>query len=120
MRLWVLIRLVALSSLVLLSACEESPRVTVVRVSLKNTDLYEHPTVGGDEEGARIVTQANHFSRSEILHDATTGFVATYIYQSTPGFVGSDRAEIEVMSGSDGASAPTRVTRIAFHFTVHN
>ena len=120
MQLNVLIKPVALAFLVFAPACKQSPGITVVDVSLKNTDLYEYATVGGDEEGARIVTQATHSSRSEIVRNATTGFVATYAYQSMPDFVGSDRAEIEVSTGSDGASAPTRLVRIVFRFAIHD
>ena len=100
--------------------CHERDAVQIVNVSLSNTELYQFPTVGGDEEGARISTQAKHHSVSEIRRSAATDFVAIYVYQAAPGFVGSDDAEIEVLTGSDGASAPTNIKRIAFRFAIHN
>jgi len=100
--------------------CRDQDSVQVVDVSLSNAELYQFPTVGGDEEGARIATQAKHHSVSEIRRSAATGFVATYLYQAAPGFVGSDDAEIEVLTGSDGASPPKGIKRIAFRFVIHN
>lgn len=100
--------------------CHERDIVQIVDVSLSNTELYQFPTVGGDEEGARISTQAKHHSVSEIRRSAATDFVATYVYQAAQGFVGSDDAEIEVLTGSDGASPPKNIKRIAFRFVIHN
>lgn len=100
--------------------CRGRDSVQIVNVSLKNTETYQYATVGGDEEGARISHQAKHYTLSEIRRDAATGFVATYVYQSTAGFVGSDYSEIEVLTGSDGASAPKNIKRIAFHFVIHD
>ena len=114
------VRLIAQVAAVLLVGCQNGPATQVISASLKNTELFQHPTVGGDEEGARIVIQATHFSLSEIRRDATTGFVATYVYRAAPGFVGTDHSEIEVSSGSDGASSPKRVTRIVFRFVIHD
>ena len=114
------IRCGALLLFVALHGCRDSPATHVVDVSLKNTELYEYPTVGGDEEGARLVTQAAHFSVSEIRRNTATGFVATYVYQAASGFVGADQAEIEVLAGSDGASPPKRVRRIVFRFSIHD
>jgi hypothetical protein len=105
---------------VALPGCQNSPDTQVVDVALKNTELCEYPAVGGDEEGARIFTQAAHFSVSEIRRNTATGFVATYVYQATSGFVGADQTEVEVLPGSDGASPPKRVTRIVFRFSIHD
>lgn len=109
--------LIAIGSAV---GCHERDSVQIVTVSLANTAIYQFPTVGGDEESARITTQAEHQSVSEIRRSAETGFVATYVYQPAPGFVGSDEAEIEVATGSNGATAPTAIKRIAFHFAIHD
>jgi len=100
--------------------CHAPDDVQVVEVSLANAQLYQFPTVGGDEDGARISTQAKHHSVSEIRRSAATDFVATYVYQAAPGFIGTDNAEIEILTGSDGASAPTNIKRIAFRFVIHN
>jgi hypothetical protein len=43
-----------------------------------------------------------------------------YVYQPAADFVGEDHAEVEVMTGSDGASAPTNTKRLVFRFSVHD
>jgi hypothetical protein len=91
-----------------------------INVSLKNTEVFQYPTVGGDEEGARISTQASHFTLSEIRRDEQTSWIATYIYQPARGFMGSDDAEIEVFTGSDGPSPPTHTRRVHFRFEVRD
>src|SRR5437016_4772952 len=106
-------RLIALLAFGSILGCGEHDSVRIVSVSLKNTERYQYPTVGGDEEGARISTQAKHYSLSEIRRSAATNFVATYVYQSMAGFVGSDDTEIEVLTGSDGTSAPKNIKRIS-------
>jgi len=90
-----------------------------VNVSLKNTDTYQYPTVSGDEEGAIISRQATHHSISEIRRGEETNWVAVYVYQPAAGFVGSDQAEIEIFTGSDGASPPTNIRTVIFRFDIH-
>jgi hypothetical protein len=91
-----------------------------VNVSLRNTDTFEYPTVGGDEEGATISKQATHHSISEIRRDAETNWIAVYVYRPAAGFVGSDHAEIEVHTGSDGASPTTHIRTVIFRFEIHD
>ena len=110
----------ALFALLSLQGCREAGAIQNVNVSMKNTANYQYSTVGGDEDGARVSMQAKHFSLSEIRRDTATAFVATYVYQPAPGFVGSDYAEVEVLTGSDGASQPNNIKTIAFHFVVHD
>jgi hypothetical protein len=107
-------------AVVYVQGCRKSNPVETVTVSLKNTETYQYPTVGGDEEGARISTQANHYSISEIRRNAETNWVAVYVYRPAAGFVGSDYAEVEILTGSDGASSPTSIRRVAFRFAVHH
>jgi len=115
------VTLVALLPLVFhTQACKDASSVETVRVSLTNAQAYKYPTVGGDEEGARISVQPSHAFTSEIRRSAETNWVATFIYQPTAGFVGSDYAEIEIMTGSDGASPPRNVKRVVFRFDIHN
>src|SRR5687768_6641780 len=83
--------------LVHVQSCRKSSPVETVSVSLKNTETYQYPTVGGDEEGARIFTQASHYSISEIRRNAETNWVAVYVYRAAAGFVGSDYAEVEIL-----------------------
>jgi hypothetical protein len=105
---------------VVVQGCRESNPVETVTVSLKNAEVFQYPTLGGDEDGARIATQATHYSISEIRRNAETNWVAVYVYQSAPGFVGSDYAELEVLTGSDGASPPTSIKKVALRFVIHN
>lgn len=100
--------------------CRTSSPVETVSVSLRNTETYQYSTVGGDEEGARISIQANHYSISEIRRNAETNWVAVYVYRPAPGFIGSDQAEVDILSGSDGASSPTRIKRVVFRFVVRD
>jgi hypothetical protein len=98
--------------------CADSDRVETVRVSLSNAATYQYPTVGGDEEGARIITQAKHYRVSEIRRNEATNWIATYVYQPTDGFVGSEYVEIEILAGSDGASPPTKTKRVGFYIDI--
>ena len=38
--------------------CIDRAPVQTITVSLRNTETYQYPTVGGDEAGARIARQA--------------------------------------------------------------
>jgi hypothetical protein len=100
--------------------CKDASPVDTIEVSLTNSQAYQYPTVGGDEEGAKISIQPKHYRISEIRRNAETNWVATFVYQPTAGFVGSDSAELEVMTGSDGASPPRNVKRVVFHFTIYD
>jgi len=102
-----------------ISACNDPVSVEPRSISLHTSQQYELPTVGGDEEGARISVQARHFMISEIRRTPETGLIATYVYRPSVGFVGTDYAEIEVLTGSDGASPPSAVRRIQLYFTVN-
>ncbi len=103
---------------VLIPGCTDNGDPVTVSITLKNTAMYQYPTVGGDEEGARIVTQARHFSISEIRRNAETNWVAVYVYQPVPGFVGRDYVQLEITTGSDGAGPPTDVRRIGIAFNI--
>lgn len=110
--------LASISLLISATACKEKVAVESLSVSMLNTDQYRHPTVGGDEEGARISMQATHYSVSEIRRDSETNWVATYVYQPTAGYTGTDDVELEILTGSDGATAP-QVKKLRLHFLVH-
>jgi hypothetical protein len=105
---------------VCLQACRNSSRLETINVSLASAETYQYPTVGGDEDGARISTQAKHYSISEIRRNAATNWVATYVYQPLAGFVGADSVGLEILTGSDGASPPMNVKRVQIHFLIHN
>ena len=107
-------------AIVCVHACKESNPLETVSVSLKNTDMYQYPTVSGDEDGAIVSTQPNHYSISEIRRNAETNWVAVYVYRPAAGFIGSDYAELTILTGSDGASPPTNTHKVALHFVVHD
>ena len=102
----------------LVVACDEDPSYNEINVEISNSELYQYPTVGGDEDGASIKTQAKHFDVSEIRRNAETDYVATYTYKSQPDFIGNDFVEIEILTGSDGASPPTNSEIIKINFTI--
>jgi hypothetical protein len=89
-------------------------------VILKNTDTFRYPTVGGDEEGARISLQARHYNVSEIQRNADTHWIAVYVYQPKTGYVGTDYVEIEIQSSPDGTILPTNLRTVAFRFVITN
>lgn len=115
---WNAARWLALLAMVAIGACRNPTAVETVAVVLGPGEVYRHPTVGGDEDGAAIVTQARHYAISEMRRDSTTQWVATYIYQPAAGFTGRDMVEMEVSTGSDGASPPTKVQRLRLAFDV--
>ena len=53
-------------AIALVLGCSRAPDAETIDVSPAAGALYEHATVGGDEEGARIVRQPEHSAVSEI------------------------------------------------------
>ena len=96
-------------------SCDESTPAELVVVSLSNLETFSYPTVGGDEEGATIVTQPQHAAISEIRRGAETNWVATYFYQSVADYIGSDSVRLEIHTNPDGVGPPDiRQLRIQF------
>jgi hypothetical protein len=114
-----LLFLVSVPLLMSAPACKEKVAVESLSISLLNTDQYRHPTVGGDEEGARISMQARHYSVSEIQRGTETNWVSTYVYQPTPGYTGTDEVQLDILTGSDGATAPQVTKKVRLHFSIH-
>jgi hypothetical protein len=80
-----------------------------VQVTIKNTESYSYATgITGDEDGAAITRQANHYEVSELRRNEATNFEVKFVYQPKPNFSGKDYVEIETFTGSDGASSPTQ------------
>lgn len=99
-------------------ACDRGVPEEDITVSLATGETLEYPTVGGDEEGARILVPPRHAAISEIRRDAGTRWMATYVYRPVPGFVGTDYVRLEVFSSTDGVSPPD-VRRIGIELRVH-
>jgi hypothetical protein len=106
----------------ILTGCEDISQnivKTSFDIQLTKNQSYEYNTrIGGDEEGAEISIQANHFSISEIVRDASTIFVAVYKYTPDLDYKGADMVEIKTSTGSDGASPSTNFEYITIHFTI--
>jgi hypothetical protein len=114
------IRSIALSALAALAlvGCSPDSDTEVISAVLRSDETYQLDLVSGDEGGARVVEQARHFAVSEVRRDASTSWAARYVYAPAAGFVGNDRVELEVLSGSDIVSVPARSRRISVRFTV--
>lgn len=91
----------------------------VLNVTIHNTETYQHDTgISGDEDGVSIIVQAKHCDLSEIVRNADTNWSAVYRYKPQSGFIGTDCVEIEISTGSDGASKPTNVEVIKINIKV--
>ena len=91
----------------------------IISVELNQAETYEYKTgISGDEEGASIKKQAQHYEVSEIVRDSTTQWEAVYRYKAQGNYVGSDEIEIETHRESDGASPPTKIEIIKIKFTI--
>jgi hypothetical protein len=108
----------ALFAACVVTGCNPAADDEIISVELSGAENYQLDIPVGDEDGARITEQAQHFAVSEIRRDANTHWAARYVYEPAEDFVGQDRVELEVLTGSDGASAPTRRQRIIIRFTV--
>jgi len=93
----------------------------IISVELNQAETYEYKTgISGDEEGASIKKQAQHYEVSEIVRGSTTNWEAVYRYQAKKDYVGDDEVEIETSRGSDGASPPTEIELITIKFIITN
>lgn len=101
-----------------LAGCTPAADTEVISAVLSSAETYQLNLASGDEEAARLVHQAEHYAVSEIRRDASTQWAVHYVYEPAAGFVGNDRVELEVLNGSDGASAPTRRRRVSIRFSI--
>ena len=94
--------------------------IVTEHVIISNSDDYAYDLGGfGDEEGAGILTQAEHFKISELDRDANKGKII-YKYKAKTNYVGTDYVEISTGRGSDGASPNTHrsIVKITFEIIV--
>ena len=89
-RLWLILFLSFVFS------CEDKDEYDkAIQVEMKNSEIYKYKTgINGDEEGARITKQAEHFEISEIIRNDTTKWEAVYRYKPQGNYVGNDYVEI--------------------------
>ena len=89
-----------------------------IQISLKLNEIY-HFDLGyfGDEEGALISKQANHFQTSKIDRDINSGKII-YTYVPTIDYSGMDEVELKSIRGSDGASPDTNIITTVVKFSI--
>ena len=90
-----------------------------IPVTLKNTESYNYNTgITGDEDGASIIVQAKHYEVSDIIRNVETNWEAVYKYKPRSGFIGTDYVELELSTGSDGTTPPTKIEIVKLKFIV--
>lgn len=91
-----------------------------LNISISNSDVYELDLkIYGDEEGAKIVTQAQHFQKSELIRDSSTNWGVVYRYEPLPGYTGTDFVVIETCTGGE-SSGCTIIEIVKINFTISN
>lgn len=102
---------------IILFSCSKDDDINVAteNVNISNNETYEYDLGGfGDEDGARISQQAEHFAVSELNRAETI----VYKYKPEEGFVGADSVQIEIITGSDGSSSGRVSRKVEIMFTV--
>ena len=89
-------------------------------VTLKNTESYSRTFVVGDEEGALIMYQAQHYEKSELVRDASTNMNVEYRYKPTANFVGNDNVGLEVYYNKTGEPSSAYIEIVRINFTITN
>jgi len=99
--------------------CKIQGAINKTNVTLKNTESYSRTFVLGDEEGASIPVQAQHYETSELVRDESTNMNVEYRYKPTSGFVGNDYVILEIYYNKTGepSSAYSETERINFSIT---
>ncbi len=113
--------IILIMAVLAITGCEDNSATDdgSLRFVISNSEIFEYRTgITGDEDGATIYQQAEHFAISEIRRNADTGYEAVYFYQSEADFVGNDYVELELSTGSDGASPPTDVETVAIELII--
>jgi hypothetical protein len=95
-----------------------SPDTNTVTLSRNKTYHFDLGYFG-DEEGASISRQANHFIVSKTDRDITTGKIG-YTYTPALNFSGTDEVELKSMRGSEGASANNNIIITTIKFNISN
>jgi len=92
----------------------------VSNVTLKNTESYSRTFVLGDEEGAVIMYQAQHYEKSELVRDESTNMNVEYRYKPTIDFVGNDSVGLEVYYNKTGEDRFAYIETVKINFTITN
>ena len=89
-------------------------------VILKNTESYSRTFVLGDEEGAAIMYQAQHYEKSELIRDESTNMNVEYHYKPTIDFVGNDDVGLEIYYNKTGEDRFAYIETVKINFTITN
>ena len=89
-------------------------------VTLKNTESYSRTFVLGDEEGALIMYQAQHYEKSELVRDENTNMNVEYRYKPITDFVGSDSVGLEIHYNKTGEDFSAYIETVRINFTITN
>ena len=112
-----------LFSLIVLSfsACKKAPVYETITKNLKVNESYEYNLGGfGDEEGAGISKQAQHFSISEIEYTQINSSVIIYKYKPALNFEGVDEVQLKSSRGSDGSGPNKNIIYTNIKFVIAN
>ncbi len=105
----------------ILCNCEQDKTVNEQNpfdITLKNTEDYTYDfQISGDEEGATIITQAEHAEISELIRGESTNWSVVYHYKPLSGYSGDDSVKIETCTGGDGTNCG-ETRQITIYFTI--
>ncbi len=97
---------------------DNSTTIITETVTLKDLESYQYDLGSfGDEEGAGILVQAEHYEISELEEDSDRNII--YTYQPQEGFKGNDYVELKTGRGSDGARPNTEIIFIQITFNIN-
>jgi hypothetical protein len=89
-----------------------------LNIQLQNTETYDYDLcISGDEEGAAIIVQAQHYEVSELIRNSSTNWSIVYRYKPEENYTGNDHVEIETCTGGQGVTC-TNIDTIRINFTV--
>jgi hypothetical protein len=88
--------------------------------TLKNTESYSRTFVLGDEEGALIMYQAQHYEKSELVRDESTNMNVEYRYKPAANFVGNDNVGLEIHYNKTGEPSSAYIEIVKINFTITN
>ena len=97
--------------------CKGSTDKQTINVTVQASKGYDYDLGSfGDEEGAIISMQAQHYETSTI--DRINGVHCIYHYKPQENFQGTDEVELKSARGSDGASSNSKIVFTTIRFTI--
>ena len=116
-----LISLLFCIGILFFSACKKAPVYETITKNLKVNESYEYNLGSfGDEEGAGISKQAQHFSISEIDYTQINSSVIIYKFKPALNFEGVDEVQLKSSRGSDGSGPNKNIIYTNIKFVIAN